>query len=146
MSIGDLAAQPGTDALFGIRWNGDGAGLGGRLYTINPVTAVATLVGDTGTCTEGALAFAPDGTLYMAGFADCSFVERALHELDPATGAIVSSVPLGGSFDGLAVRPTDGALIASAGSGSLYVIDPATGGAGRWGETGTGLVADLAFR
>src|SRR5262249_42583682 len=53
VSIGDLAVQPGTDVIYGIRWNGDGAGLGGRLYTIDPVFGVATLVGDTGTCTEG---------------------------------------------------------------------------------------------
>jgi hypothetical protein len=146
VSIGDLAAQPGTGVLFGIRWNGDGAGLGGYLYTIDPVTAVATLVGNTGTCTEGGLAFAPDGTLYFTGFADCSFSERALHVLDPATGAILSSIRLGGFYESLAVRPTDGALFASAGSGSLYEIDPATGVEVDWGETGTGVLADLAFR
>jgi subtilisin family serine protease len=146
VSIGDLAVQPGTDVLFGIRWNGDGAGLGGYLYTIDPVTAVATLVGDTGTCTEGGLAFAPNGTLYFTGYSDCSFVEKSLHVLNPATGAIVSSIPLNGFYESLAVRPTDGALFASAGSGSLYEIDPATGVEVNWGETGTGVLADLAFR
>ena len=146
VSIGDLAVQPGTDVLFGIRWNGDGAGLGGYLYTIDPPTGLATLVGDTGTCTEGGLAFGPDGTLYFTGFSDCSFLEKALHVLNPATGAILSSIPLSSFYESLGARPTDGALFASSGSGSLFEIDPATGVEVYWGETGTGVVSDLAFR
>jgi outer membrane protein assembly factor BamB len=146
VSIADLAVQPGTDVLFGIRWNGDGAGLGGYLYRIHPPTGLATLVGDTRTCTEGGLAFGPDGTLYFAGFSDCSFNGKALHVLNPATGAILSSIPLNFFYESLAARPSDGALFASSGSGSLYEIDPATGVEVFWGETGTGELSDLAFR
>lgn len=39
ISIGDLAIQPGTGTLFGIRSNADGQGRGGWLYTINKTTA-----------------------------------------------------------------------------------------------------------
>jgi len=133
--------------MAGIRWNGDGAGLGGRVYTIDTFTAVATLVGDTGTCTEGGLAFARDGMLCFTGYTDCSFTAVALHVLNPATGAIVSSTPLqsGLLYDGLAVRPTDGALFASSGD-RLFEIDPATGVEVFWGRSETGVVADLAFR
>jgi len=146
VSIGDLAVQPGTDVLYGIRWNGDGAGLGGYLYTIDPTFGIATLVGNTGTCTEGGLAFGPDGTLYFTGFTDCTFTKKALHVLDPTTGAILSSIPLGAFYEGLAARPTDGTLFASGADDSLVEIDPATGVEVFWGKTGTGVVADLAFR
>ena len=151
IAIADLAAQPGTGLLYGVRWNGDGQGLAGYIYAINPTTAFATLVGSTGTCAEGGLAFAPDGTLYFTGAASCGSATRALHVLNPATAAIVSSIPLGGFYDGLTVRPTDGALFASSafaatGDDSLFVIDPATGVEVFWGRSGTGTLADLAFR
>lgn len=48
-------------------------------------------------------------------------------------------------YDGLAVRPTDGAIFASQGD-ALYEIDPATGVEVFWGRSETGVVADLAFR
>jgi hypothetical protein len=147
VAIGDLAVHPETGVIYGIRWNGDGAGLGGWLYAIDPSTGLATVVGDTGSCNEGGLAFGPDGTLYFAGYTDCSFTKIALRVLDPATAATVSSTPLasGLAYDGLAVRPTDGALFASKGD-ALYVIDPATGVEVFWGRSEAGVVADLVFR
>jgi hypothetical protein len=147
VAIGDLAVQPETDLIYGIRWSGDGAGLGGWLYTIDPFSGLATAVGNTGSCTEGGLAFAPDGTLYFAGYTDCSFTAVALRVLNPATAATVSSIPLASGllYDGLAVRPTDGALFASKGD-ALYEIDPATGVEVPWGRSEAGIVTDLAFR
>jgi hypothetical protein len=66
--------------------------------------------------------------------------------LNPATGGILSSIPLSSFYESLGARPTDGALFTSSGSGSLFQIDPATGVEVYWGETGTGVVSDLAFR
>jgi subtilisin family serine protease len=147
VAIGDLAVHPGTGLIYGIRWGGDGAGLAGRLYVIDPGSGFATLVGDVGSCSEGGIAFAPDGTLYFVGYTDCSFTSVALRVLNPETAATISSIPLesGRIYDGLAVRPTDGALFASQ-SDALYVVDPATGVEVFWGRSETGAVADLAFR
>ena len=145
VSIGDLAVQPGTGVIYGIRWNGDRFGAPGWLYTIDPFSGLVFEVGDTGSCSEGGLAFAPDGTLYFAGYTDCTFSRVALRVLDPATAATISSTPLSLVYDGLAVRPTDGTLFASRGD-ALYEIDPATGVEVFWGRSETGVVADLAFR
>jgi len=59
--------------------------------------------------------------------------------------AILSIIPVEFFYDGLAARPTDGALFASRGD-SLFEIDPATGVEVFWGESGTGVLSDLAFR
>src|SRR5207342_2920734 len=71
ISIADLAMQPGTNILFGLRSPGDQGGGEGLLYTINKTTGVATLVGNTGDF-FGSIAFAPNGTLYMSA-ADLDF-------------------------------------------------------------------------
>src|SRR2546426_7895764 len=46
ISIADLAVQPSTGLLYGIRGPQDQLGGQGRLYTINPATGFATLTGD----------------------------------------------------------------------------------------------------
>lgn len=53
----DLAVSP-TGALWGITFS--------TLYKINPNTAALTFVGDHGVSAANALAFASDGTLYLA--------------------------------------------------------------------------------
>jgi subtilisin family serine protease len=148
ISIGDLAVQPGTDVLFGIRSNADGQDAGGALYTIDPTTGIGIFVGDTGTCGGGGLAFGPDGTLWFTGFIGCG-AGLGLHVLDPTTGAILGSVLVSSFYDSLAARPTDGALFAAPGGSSgsgIYEMDPATGIQVFVGQTGTGALSDLAFR
>lgn len=139
--VGDLAIQPGTGVLYGIRSNSSGGG--GRLYTIDKTTGVATFVGDTFQGRGGGLGFAPDGTLYFAEF-------NQLHVLDPTSAAILSTVAIvGAAPDGLAVRPSDGTLFSTqAGSGNqlIHTIDPVTGLATVLGTTGVGGASDLAFR
>jgi hypothetical protein len=139
--VSDLAIQPGTGVLYGIRSNS--AGLGGRLYTIDKTTAVATLVGNTFQNRGGGLGFAPDGTLYYAEF-------NQLHTLNPANAAILSTVFISGAApDGLGIRPSDGTLFSTqAGGGSqlIHTINPATGAATVLGTTGAGGASDLAFR
>src|SRR5436190_16262028 len=71
ISIADLAVQPGTNILYGIRGPNDQLGGQGLLYTINKATGAATLVGNTGDF-FGSIAFAPNGTLYMSS-ADLDF-------------------------------------------------------------------------
>jgi hypothetical protein len=138
--IGDLSFQPGTDVLFGIS-------TGGFLFTINTATGVATLVGDTGTGRTGGLAFAPNGTLYLAG------APSDLYTLSPTTGAVLSIVAVTDAntqtsffMDGLGIRPTDGVLFANqAAVNAVYTIDPATGFVTSVGSVSTGKVSDLAF-
>lgn len=144
ISIGDLAIQPGTDVIFGIHSNADATGPGGQLYTIDPLSGAAALVGDTGQNRGGGLAFAPDGTLYFLEFDE-------LHTLNPNTGAILSTTALNFSgHDGLGIRD-DGTLFATAaGAGALgdeiRIIDPMAGTSTAIGQTGAGNASDLAFR
>ncbi len=146
ISIGDLATQPGTNVLFAIRSNADGGGGGGLLYTIDPSTAVATLVGNTQTGAGLGLGFAPDGTLYKSSFVGFS----SLDTLDPATAQVIASVPISDNIpvDGLAGRPGDGVLFATGSSsqpGEIYTIDPVTGTATLVGATLAGTASDLDF-
>lgn len=147
ISIGDLAIQPGTNTLFGIRSNSDLAGLGGRLYTINKTTGVATLVGHTGSGAGGGISFAPDGSLYQTAYNN-GFDFLSLNRLNPVNAARISTVPLSTYFDGLAIRPSDGAFFgAQGGTGeTIYRINPTTGAITAVGNTGAGSTSDLAFR
>ena len=92
ISIDDLAMQPGTDVLFGIRSEIDGLGGAGKLYAINKASGVATLVGNTGHV-FGSIAFAPTGTLYLSA-ADLGAMgptNASLKILNPVSAAVVSS-------------------------------------------------------
>jgi PKD domain/RTX calcium-binding nonapeptide repeat (4 copies) len=143
LSIGDLAIQPGTNTLFGIGSNAGGAG--GLLFTIDKTTGVATLVGSTGSGAGGGIAFAPDGSLYQTAF-NSSFDFTSLNKLNPANAARISTVPLPTYFDGLAIRPTDGAFFAAQGGTgtTIYTINPSTGAATAIGNTSSST-SDLAF-
>src|SRR2546430_3821858 len=59
ISIADLAVSPVTGLIYGIRSVQDGFGGFGSLYTINPTTGLATLLGNTGHF-FGSIAFAPN--------------------------------------------------------------------------------------
>ena len=79
LQIADLAVQPGTGMLFGISAAAStNSTAPGFLYTINTTTGAATLVGNTGDF-FGALAFAPNGTLYMLSA-----------DLDMTTGDVIN--------------------------------------------------------
>lgn len=147
ISIADLAMQPGTGALFGVQSSGDGLNTPGRLYTINKTTGVATLVGDTGFF-FASLAFAPDGTLYeaTADFAGMGPINPALHTLDPANGAVLSTVSTADFLGALGVRYSDGAIFGGTGDGSdLFRVNPTTGAETLIGTTGLNFVGDLDF-
>jgi WD40 repeat protein len=142
--IGDLSFQPLTDVLFGISQ-------GGVLYTINVSTGTETLVGDTTTGRTGGLAFAPDGTLYLAGLdrSPQNTTGFALMTLNPATGAITHSVSISVFYDGLGIRPSDGVIFGdTAGNVGDFIetIDPTTGIETFLGSTTISKVSDLAFQ
>ena len=138
ISIGDLAVQPGTDVLFGIRSNADAGGPGGQLYTIDPSTGAATLVGDTFVRRGGGLAFAPDGSLYFLEFGE-------LHQLNPLLGSILGTTSLDfTNHDGLTIHP-DGTFFAPGSGDDIRIINPLAGTSTLLGATGAGYVSDLVF-
>ena len=146
ISITDLAVQPGTNTLYGTRLSEDD--FTNSIYTINPATGVATLIGNTGVIGV-TLAFGPDGTLYQtsAVFDEVGFVAGYLNTLDPDTGAVLTtSNPFTlAHVGGLAVRPIDGAIFASGGDqGDIYTLSP-TGTQTSVGFTTVGGVGDIAF-
>ena len=149
ISIADLAVQPGTGILFGIRSPQDQLGGQGNLYTINKTTGAATLVGATGDF-FASIAFAPNGTLYMSSadldFATGNLINIGLKRLNPANAAVLNFVPTVDFFGALGVRPEDGVLFADNGDAAqLFTINPTTGAETLLGSTGRNFVGDLAF-
>lgn len=158
IGMSDLAFQPGTDVLFGVR----SGSLNLALYTIDTATAVATQVGavDQG----GGLAFGPDGTLWMTSTTNVGAATDPLFELltlDPADASVLSRetyeivdhiVCCGGltirsvRFDGLAVRPSDGTLLATQGGGGTDIYRQEADG--RWKFIGSSAAnsTDIDFR
>lgn len=144
ISIADLAFQPCTDVLYGVRAPVDGLGGEGNIYTIDTATGVATLVGKTGLF-FGSIAFAPNGTLYMsgAGFGP----PNLLLTLNPVNAAVQSSVTTAHGYGALGIRRTDGVIFGGTGdSGNVYKVDPATGAETFVGNTGQNFVGDFDFR
>jgi hypothetical protein len=149
IAIADLAVQPGTGILFGIRGPNDQLNGQGNLYTINKTTGLATLVGNTGDF-FGSLAFAPNGTLYMASadldFTTGNLTHIGLKTLNPANAATLSFVATSDFFGALAVRPEDSALFGGNGdSAQLFRVNVTTGAETFIGSTGRTFVGDLAF-
>jgi len=149
IGIGDVSFQPGTDTLYGIVAYGGDVAFPGYLVTINVATGVVTPIGNTGTNDFGGIAFASDGTLYHAAFYDGYNSE--LNTLNPATGAVLTTVPLTRYYMALGIRPSDGVLFASQANsgaaatiGDIYTIDPTTGAETFVGATGN-PIHDLAF-
>ncbi len=159
MSTNRIAIQPGTDKLFAMRSPEDKTNGQSKLYTIDKTTGVATLIGGPGTGALlnffGAIAFAPNGTLYMTT-ADLMPGVGAVHPrlltLNPDTGQVLSTVNMKDYLPALGVRPEDGVLFGGigdfsnqAGLARLFTIDPATGAETLIGNTGNRFVSSLAF-
>ena len=129
ISIGDLDFQPLTDVLYGIRSNADRASKGGEIYTIDLLTAAATLVGASDPVgSSGGLAFSPDGTLWRTGNTDPPAEINMLLQIDPNDASTIDTTMTGMNFyyDGLAVRPSDGVIFATGGAviHGVHRIDP----------------------
>ena len=147
ISISDIAFQPGTGVLFGIRSSVDGAGAQGLLYTIDPATGVATFVSNTNTYFP-TIAFAPNGTLYesAAVLGTQGPASPTIRTINPSNGAVLTSAPTAFHLGALAVRE-DGTIFGSTGDRhAIVTVDPATGAFTDVGDTGQNFVGALAFR
>jgi hypothetical protein len=124
-SVADIQFAP-NGTLYGFTDNGAATP---SLYTINPSTAAATLVGPlnpTAFVFEGALAFSPGGTAYAMNMGQNASTQ--LFTINLATGAATSLGVVSGANDinGLAYR-SDGMLIGlDDNTSSLLVINPLT--------------------
>ncbi|HEX5009220.1 MAG TPA: hypothetical protein VFY71_02370 [Planctomycetota bacterium] len=142
LKMSDIAFQPGTDVLFGMCAT---TGKDGSLYTIDVTTASATLVGATG-LERGGLAFAPDGTLWLATVGDAA--SPVIAQIDPTDASVVGTAQdLTTGLDALAVRPSDGVLFGvEDDSSNIVTIDPADGSSTPVGlSDGPASIASLTF-
>jgi hypothetical protein len=151
LPLADLAVQPGTGTLYGISNDktAPGGPAAGGLYTINPNTAIATLIGQTA-YSFGSIAFAPDGTLYLVGATTVMGppVNPQLAKVNPATGATVGTpVGLAAFYGAFGIRPTDSTLFVGNGDESqIFTLNPTTGAVTALSSTtGANFVGDLAF-
>ena len=149
ISIADLAVQPGTGVLYGIRSPADQLGGMGNLYTIDKATGLATLVGATGDF-FGSIAFAPNGTLYMSSAdldANDNLTNIGLKRLNPTNAATLSFTATADFFGALGIRQTDGVIYGGTGDAAkLYTVNPTTGAETLIGSTGRSFVGDIDFR
>jgi hypothetical protein len=137
ISVGDLAFQPGTGKLFGLRSGADGEGLDGQILTIGRTTATATYIGPFSDLQAGAIAFGSDGTLYQS-------TNSGLRKIDLTNGSTLSEVPVARYYAGLGHRKRDGVLF-GAGLGTLRRIDPSTGQETELPSGSGGALRDVAF-
>ncbi len=124
----DIALSPGGE-LYGIDFT--------SLWQIDPETAKATRIGDTG-YTLNALTFAPDGSLYAAG--------ACLVSLDISTAAatlIGNLTPFASAGD--LVFDSDGRLLLSTTDNKLLRLDPNNAGHSLIGGLGHNNVYGLAM-
>ncbi|MFI5336032.1 MAG: PEP-CTERM sorting domain-containing protein [Opitutales bacterium] len=138
-AFGDLTWDSANNQIYMIMGYGDN-----NLYTLNPTTGVATLVGSHGVPDLFGLAYdAINNTLYAATF----FSPYALYSLDPNTGAATLVGSTGVALGSLAFNPGTGQLLGlNDGPGNLYQLNLLTGAATLLASPGStndsGLVYD----
>jgi hypothetical protein len=142
LRISDLANSPLTDLLYGI--GPAFSPFPGSLFTINKTTGVATLVGDTGFGTDGAIAFRADGTLWE------TVKNHTLVQLNPLTATSIGApVALMDFYNAFTIMQ-DGSFIGSPGNnanGPIWQIDPMTpNGEIFLGNSNIETIGDLASR
>jgi hypothetical protein len=120
------------------------------LYTIDPVTAVATSIGPSGFAITG-LAFDPTtGLLYGVTSSNSAANHRSLILIDPNTGAgtLIGPLNIDGGSSGLSdiAFGADGTLYGYGNSfAQLYVIDTSTGQATALPGTGAATGGGISF-
>jgi hypothetical protein len=123
--IASLAWDPATGVLYGNSSTGYGA-TADTLYSINPTTGAATLIGKIGFSDIYALGFGQDGTLY--GIEDSDALGTVLSiNLTTGAGTSTGNTDLQGIFD-LASDPAGSGFFAADGNNfSLYKVNVANG-------------------
>lgn len=119
-----LAWDPVTKVLYGNTAVGFGSTANDVLYSIDPTTGNAAMIGTIGFNSVFALGFDNNGTLY-----GISNNRGALITVDTSTGAgsLVNTIQLSAAFD-LAFRPEDNTMfVGDSGTESLYTMDPTNG-------------------
>jgi sugar lactone lactonase YvrE len=132
-----LSAPGARAALYGVDSGLD------QLYRVDPATGAVTLVGSTsanGLTTPGGLAWG-GSQMYVI---DLEGGELFTLDLNTGTPTLIGGSGISG-WQGLAARPSDGALFAVHQSGNLYSISATTGAATLIGEMGTGIRSALVF-
>lgn len=125
VAYGDLAFDSSTGILYMVDGWGHGISAPSELYTVNPSTGVATLVGSTGAQSLFALGYDPTtNKLYGAA----STAGNGFYEINRTTGvATLIGIP-GHDIDGLTYVGSTGALVGlNAGPGSVHQVTPSTG-------------------
>jgi hypothetical protein len=122
-TLGRLAGldfQPGTNTLFAA--SGGNGPNPANLFTVDPSTGAATLIGPVGLGGGVAdLAIDNNGAIFGTNFA-------VLFVIDPDTGAGTSIGAINGAIEGLAVDPTTDTLYGlTYNNGELHSIDKLTG-------------------
>jgi hypothetical protein len=142
--IASLAWDPATDVLYGSTSVGYGA-TADTLYSINPTTGAATLIGRIGFADVYSLGFTQNGTLWGIETADPS---GTLIDINTATGAgtAVGNTNVYGAYD-VASDPATGILYASeSNTFALYKVNVATAVATEVGSyESIANIAGLAF-
>lgn len=132
-----LVSAPGArGALYGVDSNLD------QLYRVDPATGAVTLVGSTalnGLGTPAGLAWG-GSQMYVI---DLDGGELFTLDLNTGSPTLIGTSGMVG-WQGLAARPSDGALFATNQDGKIYSINATTGAATLVGSTG-GLQTALAF-
>jgi hypothetical protein len=147
---GDLDFDPTTGILYGVEYAPNAPAPPRDLFTINPTTGAATIVGDAGTANSdlSAMAFSANGTLFTLD----TETDRLLN-VNKSTAAINSSVNLSaplGPAAGMDFDPATGILYVVEGGTyptvNLYTLNPTTGVVTVVGPTGlTHGLAGLTF-
>jgi WD40 repeat protein len=125
LRVTGLSFHPGTGVLYGV--TGGTGNLPRNLITIDPLTALATVIGEvnpTGPVAD--IAFASNGTLY--GWLEPSADDLVTISLTTGLATVVGDSGLGTFGSGLAFSP--GGILYFTGGGDeefLRTIDPATG-------------------
>jgi hypothetical protein len=154
---GDMTIRPSDGKLFAcsnLLKNGNQNSL--QMFTLNPATGAATVVGTVETATQATpadisgLAFSPAGDLFAMDNDSLNLLR-----IDPATASILQTIPLTGiaslgSVAGLAFNPQSGVLYMADGTSNvnnanLYTIDPSSGAVTLVGSTGIKQMAALTF-
>jgi hypothetical protein len=120
-----LSMQPGTGILFGV--TGSEYSPSRQLFTIDTLTAHATVVGTIGTLnSENAsdISFAANGTLY--GWTTKGGPLMSIN-LTNATRTVIGSAMNGNAGNGLAFTPSGTLYLAGPTAGSLYTVNTTTG-------------------